>query len=64
MNARQKKRLVRELEKQGARVTPTKSGWIIRTDAGTMGTHRSPAHGNDADAIRRDVRNLGLSWPF
>ena len=64
MNARDKRRLIHELERQGARVKPTKSGWIIRTDLGTMGTHRSPAHGNDADAVERDVRRLGLSWPF
>lgn len=64
LRKREKERLIRALEKQGARVTPTRKGWIVRTDLGTMGTHRSDAHGNDADALRRDVRRLGLSWPF
>lgn len=64
LSRREKARLMAELERQGARVKPTKSGWIFRTDRGTAGTHRSPTHHNDIDAIRRDVERLGLVWPF
>lgn len=64
LSRRDKERLMRDLERQGARVRRTRSGWIFRTDAGTAGTHRSPTHGNDLDAVRRDVRRLGLVWPF
>jgi hypothetical protein len=64
LTKRDKARLIRALEKQGARVTPTRNGWIVRTDDGTMGTHRSESHGNDQDALRRDVRRIGLVWPF
>lgn len=64
LSRRDKERLMRDLERQGARVRPTKSGWIFRTDRGTAGTHRSETHGNDRDAVRRDVERLGLVWPF
>lgn len=64
LSRRDKARLIRDLERQGARVQPTKSGWIFRTDLGTAGTHRSETHGNDIDAVRRDVERLGLVWPF
>lgn len=61
-----RKRLTKQLERQGARIKRTKSGWLVFTEQGTMGLHRSATsdsrHGDRA--LRKDVERLGLTWPF
>lgn len=65
LGERDKKRLVQSLERQGARIKVTKSGWVIFTQKGKMGLHKSESSDRNGDkSLRRDVERVGLEWPF
>lgn len=60
------KRLVADLEKQGARVRKTKKGWLIHFPNGeSMIFHTTPS--DSVRGIRNQrasVKRGGLLWPF
>lgn len=58
-------KLAAELEKQGARVKQTRSGYMVFTPLGTIAWHKSGSGSFNAEHnIRADVQRVGLVWPF
>lgn len=65
MKDREKARLVADLERQGARIKPTKSGWLVfYGDGPGVAIHRSPSSdGNGDKLVRSRIERTGLRWP-
>lgn len=56
-------RLAMDLEKQGARVKRTTSGFLIQTDLGSTTFHLSVSDQRALRNMRARVLSMGLKWP-
>jgi hypothetical protein len=63
MNVREAEKLIKQLERQGARVRRTKSGYAIFTDAGSMGFHLTTSDWRANKNIRAQLERIGLDCP-
>jgi hypothetical protein len=59
------RKIVREAERQGFRVRPTKKGWIIygrHEGQGCVVLHRTPSDQRGLKNSIADLRRLGFRW--
>jgi hypothetical protein len=58
-------KIVREAERQGFRIKPTKKGWMIygrREGQGCVVLHRTPSDQRGLKNSIADLRRLGFRW--
>jgi hypothetical protein len=59
------RKIIREAQRQGFRVKPTKKGWMIygrRKDQGCVVLHRTPSDRRGLQNSITDLRRLGFTW--
>lgn len=57
-------KLAEKLEKQGARVRRTKSGYVVYTQLGSACWHVGQSENRSERNTKADIERLGLTWPL